>query len=136
MLFTSCYRNAGDLDRDKSLLVKISNSCPKEFNDCIRLEKAVPDWGLMVAPHRAGEISDQAFEDRYVTQLDKYKENIIAVIANMVKDHKDIYFLCWEKPNEFCHRHIFAKYVNGLLGKDVVTEYVPKPVVGTAKALF
>lgn len=136
MLYTSCYRNVGDLDRDKVVLVKISNSCPKEFDDCIKFEKAVPDWGLMVAPHKSGEISSSVFEERYVAQLDKYKENIFGVIANMVKEHKDIFFLCWEKPNEFCHRHIFAKYLNGILGKDVVTEYVPKPVVGTAKALF
>lgn len=136
MLYTSCYRNVRDLDRDKVVLVKISNSCPKEFDDCIKFEKTVPDWGLMVAPHKSGEISSSVFEERYVAQLDKYKENIFGVIANMVKEHKDIFFLCWEKPNEFCHRHIFAKYLNDNLGKDVVTEYVPKPVVGTAKPLF
>ena len=136
MLFTSCYKNVGNPDRDKVILVKVSNSCPKEFDDCIKFEKAVPDWGLMVSPHKNGQITDEEFTERYINQLDKYQENIIGVIAGLVKEHKDIFFLCWEKPGEFCHRHIFAEYVNGLLGKEAVTEYVPGPKKGEAQALF
>lgn len=125
-----------NLDRNKVIFVKISNSWPAEFDDEIRFDKAVPDWGLIVSPHKDGKITDEEFEERYVCQLDKYKENIFGVIANLVQQHKDIIFLCWELPDKFCHRHIFTKYLNKNFGKEIVKEYTLQKDIGQSKTLF
>jgi uncharacterized protein YeaO (DUF488 family) len=121
MLYTGYYGGLNDLDRDKFILVQISNSCPIEPD--VRFEKVIPDWALTVVPYKEGKITKEEYRERYITQLDKYKENIFAVIANMVKNGKDIIFLCYEKPGDFCHRHIFADYLNTAFGKKVVEEY-------------
>ena len=111
------------LDRDKVILVKTSNTWPKEFDNEILFDKAVPDWGLIVGPHKDGKISDEQFIERYTNQLDKYCDNIFGVIANLSRQHKNIFFLCWEAPDEFCHRHILASYLNKYFGKEIVKEY-------------
>jgi len=45
---------------------------------------------------------------------------------------QDIALLCYEKPGEFCHRHLFAKWFNGKTGFVVEEFEQPK----TSLALF
>ena len=33
-------------------------------------------------------------------------------IEELLQDEKDPILLCYEKSNEFCHRHILAEYIN------------------------
>ena len=120
MIYTGYYGGLSQLVND-TIKVQISNSAPVPVD--VRFEKAIPDWGLIVVPYKEGKITKDEYREMYVTKLDKYKEHIFAVIANMVKNGKDIIFLCYEKPGEFCHRHIFADYLNAAFGKKVVEEY-------------
>ena len=39
-----------------------------------------------------------------------------ANIEELLKDEKDPILLCYEKSDEFCHRHIVAEYINLTLG--------------------
>lgn len=36
---------------------------------------------------------------------------------------KDCTLLCYEKPNEFCHRHIVAEWFNNHFNKEVIREF-------------
>ena len=39
--------------------------------------------------------------------IDPYIEELTELVQ-----YEDIYLLCYEKPSNFCHRHILAKFLN------------------------
>lgn len=57
------------------------------------------------------------FEIEYKNQLEErgLTPKEVRKILESVARHRDIILCCYEKPNEFCHRHILAEW----LGEDV-----------------
>ena len=101
--------------------VQVSNSAPVPVD--IVFEKAVPDWAFIVKPYKDGLITKEEYTERYLQQLDKFNENIIGVSKYFNESGKDYILLCYEKPGDFCHRHILADYINRILGEGNVREY-------------
>lgn len=112
--------------------VQVSNSTPVPVD--IRFEKAIPDWAFIVKPYKDGEIDKEEYERRYREQLDKFGENIIGVVEYFNSTGKDYILLCYEKPGDFCHRHILSAFINERLGQGNVREYVPE--IHASSALF
>ena len=123
MIYTGYY---GGLTRIVSDIAKVqvSNSAPVPVD--IKFEKAIPDWAFIVKPYKDGLITKEEYEQRYTLQLDKFRENILGVIKYFSSTDKDYILLCYEKPGDFCHRHILADYINKALGEGTVKEYVPE----------
>ena len=123
MIYTGYYggltRIVGDIAK-----VQVSNSAPVPVD--IKFEKAIPDWAFIVKPYKDGLITKEEYEQRYTLQLDKFRENILGVIKYFSSTDKDYILLCYEKPGDFCHRHILADYINKALGEGTVKEYVPE----------
>lgn len=123
MIYTGYYggltRIVGDIAK-----VQVSNSAPVPVD--IKFEKAIPDWAFIVKPYKDGLITKEEYEQRYMLQLDKFRENILGVIKYFSSTDKDYILLCYEKPGDFCHRHILADYINKALGEGIVKEYVPE----------
>lgn len=69
-------------------------------------EDAAPNWNL-VSAYKQGRLSPEEYEVRYREQLDS--SDILKKIS-VYKDD-DIAFICYEKPVDFCHRHIFAEWL-------------------------
>ena len=123
MIYTGYYggltRIVGDITK-----VQVSNSAPVPVD--IKFEKAIPDWAFIVKPYKDGLITKEEYEQRYTLQLDKFRENILGVIKYFSSTDKDYILLCYEKPGDFCHRHILADYINKALGEGTVKEYMPE----------
>ena len=56
------------------------------------------------------------FSEKYLEKLEKLKKDnvldtYIKELLELVK-YNDVFLLCYEKPKEFCHRHILASYLN------------------------
>jgi len=56
------------------------------------------------------------FTQEYIRKLDELRnsgrlEGYIDELEKLVQ-YNDVYLLCYEKPLEFCHRHILADYLN------------------------
>lgn len=121
MIYTGYYggltRIVGDIAK-----VQVSNSAPVPVD--IKFEKAIPDWAFIVKPYKDGLITKEEYEQRYTLQLNKFRENILGVTKYFSSTGKDYILLCYEKPGDFCHRHILADYINKALGEDIVKEYV------------
>lgn len=72
-----------------------------------------------IAPHAAdllafknGLIPKERFEIFYRYKLTQIgKENILKKIEALAEG-KDCALLCFEKPTEFCHRHILAEFIS------------------------
>ena len=41
------------------------------------------------------------------------------VVARLEKPYKGIVFVCYEKSDDFCHRHIFADYMRTHFNIDI-----------------
>ena len=120
MIYTGYY---GGLQKVSGSVVKVqvSNSAPVPTD--IVFEKAIPDWAFIVKPYKDGNITKEEYTERYLLQLDKYSENITGVARYFNESGKDYILLCYEKPGDFCHRHILADYINRILGEGNVREY-------------
>ncbi len=84
--------------------ISISRSKPKSIN-CLEYKKLAPTY-LMLSMNEDNYI--QAFYEM-LEKLDPYQ------VINELKElagSKPFVLLCYEKPNEFCHRHLVADWLN------------------------
>lgn len=51
----------------------------------------------------------QAYHERVLSRLDP--DEVVRELHRMT-DHTDIVLLCYEKPGDFCHRHLVADWLN------------------------
>lgn len=73
---------------------------------------------------KSGKDSDIQYTKKYREWLDSLnKQEIRDVLEELENEGKDIIFLCYEKPGDFCHRHILADWMEEHLGY-VVEEYL------------
>lgn len=129
MLYTSYYGNP-HLDPDKAFLVRISNSAPGEFPLNFVLQEAIPSWETIVGPYKEGTITENDFVSRYRHMLDSKTFTVLIMMDTILEQAKalglqDIVFLCYEKPGRFCHRRVFAEWLQEKTG-ETVEEY-PNP---------
>lgn len=86
--------------------------------DGLRFPTLAPPNHLFFAK-KAGKVDELAYERIYyeevLSKLDPQQ------IYNMFRDKV---LLCWEKPGEFCHRRLIAKWIFDELGIEV-TEWTP-----------
>ena len=126
MLYTSYYGNP-HLDPDKTFLVRISNSAPGEFPLNFVLQEAIPAWETIVSPYKEGTITENDFVIRYRRQIESKMFIVLLTLDTILEQAKalglqDIVFLCYEKPGRFCHRQIFAEWLQEKTG-ETVEEY-------------
>ena len=129
MLYTSYYGNP-HLDPDKAFLVRISNSAPGGFPLNFVFQEAIPSWETIVGPYKDGTITENDFVIRYRRQINSKTFTVLLALDTIREQAKglgfqDIVFLCYEKPGRFCHRRVFAEWLQEKTG-ETVEEY-PNP---------
>lgn len=99
-LYTSYFAKSANNPK----AVSISVGVPKWYTG--RQNRIVaPPWAL-VDSYKRGLTTKEDYARIYREQLDKLGEE--KVLCGFQEG--DI-LLCWEKPNEFCHRHILAEWL-------------------------
>ena len=68
-----------------------------------------PSWSL-VMDYKAGRLTDEAYTKRYLSMLENSQKMFPAAWA-WLKSLDIIYASCYCKPGVFCHRVLFAKYL-------------------------
>ena len=108
-IFTSYFAKANKLPKD---LVQVSislfppkNFAGKEYKKIAPTQKILFDW------KRLGD------KERYIKEYQKdvlSKLDEVKVYKELEKlgQGKDIVLLCYEKSDDFCHRHLFAEWMN------------------------
>lgn len=129
MLYTSYYGNP-HLNPNKAFLVRISNSAPEEFPLNFTFQEAIPSWETIVSPYKDGTITENDFVIRYRRQINSKTFTVLLALDTIREQAKglgfqDIVFLCYEKPGRFCHRRVFAEWLQEKTG-ETVEEY-PNP---------
>lgn len=86
--------------------------------DMVNLECARPTPELLKG-YQQGTISEAQYREQYMKILDANAHNIVAMLYMYASlyPHHIVMFLCYESPDKFCHRHIFAEWLRANLCK-------------------
>ena len=108
-LYTSYFGALKKLPIDDYEIVAITASSPKWFTGKT-LSVLAPDIELVMG-YKSGNICKSEYEKIYTAKLERVNiRDYMKLFEDKARDKKGIIFLCYEKPDDFCHRHIFAKY--------------------------
>ena len=98
MIYTSYFSNERNIP---DTLTKISITSSKKIA-MQRIDALAPSWSL-VSGYKNGTISQAEYTVKYNQQLEKLNPAIVP--DNCV-------LFCYEKPGDFCHRHLVAEWLN------------------------
>ncbi len=115
-IYTSYFGNWNSLKKADIVPVSIALFSPKWYEG-YRFHFLAPTRYMVL-----GDCEREEYVSLYRQILDKYGAEKIVQAVNKVSYGKDVALLCYEKPGEFCHRHLLADYLNEKLNLGV-TEF-------------
>ena len=94
--------------------ISISRWKPKWFEgeECIDLAPAAN----LLLRYKNGQASVQDYTEEYNAMLDGLD---VKMIAEAASKGRNVVFCCYEKPGDFCHRHLFAKHLREKYGIEI-----------------
>lgn len=136
-IYTSYYGNMRKLDRAGILPISISVGIPRWFTGS-RLPYLAPTR-KMLDPSMPEEEYIKKYNEILSRVSIKTLREDISIIAR--GEDVDIALLCWEKPGDFCHRHLFADWLKEKTGYEikefgVSEDQTPPPPKDTQQSLF
>lgn len=137
-IYTSYYSNRHL--PEGAFLVQVSTSKPDGVTVDAVWRTVFPDYRLMVAPIKAGEIDEDEYKRRYLARLEAVADEITRELFRLAKqaENRPLVLLCYCARGKFCHRHLLAEFLTGKIEGLVVEEYeepVP-PETGTLDFSF
>lgn len=96
-------------------IVQISVSIPKGLyitqHIDYKLDEATPDWST-VDKIKKGIYTEADYYAEYIRKLFNNKQALREKLVDIYRraNGRMIVFFCWETPDKFCHRHIFAEW--------------------------
>jgi len=109
MLYTSYFANLRNIDKDKYLIASICQFRPEW------IDESIENWNLLapdantLLDYKNGVITEQEYTEQYIKKLDVMMDYLINEF-NSICD-RDVVMLCYEKPTDFCHRHLLASWL-------------------------
>ena len=115
-IYTSYFANLKNLEKENIFPIGICCYPPKWFNGPnLRAIEPTPDI------LEKCKSSHAEYEKRYRAEvLSIFKDiNILINRISYISGGKDVALCCYEKPSDFCHRHIVAKWLEEQAGIEV-----------------
>jgi uncharacterized protein YeaO (DUF488 family) len=108
-IYTSYYSKIPKLHQAGIIPVSVSLSVPKSFTGQ-QIRTLAPNWNIL-SEYKLGH-DEQLYTQRYRAEiLDKLSPHKLITALNKCLCGKDVALLCYEKPNDFCHRHLIAYWL-------------------------
>lgn len=104
-IYTSYFANSRAFGKEGVMAISIARYSPKWFNGPRYTE--VSPTGYMLS----GACTHEEYLRRYdeiLRRLDPKK--VIADVENIAKG-RDVALCCYEKPGDFCHRHLLSEWL-------------------------
>lgn len=114
-VYTSYFGMARRFPKEKFIKTAV---CYKSLRGIGVWNSVVPDADLVFGMKR-GEITKEYYEEQYYKMLLDRKEQIASNIPYLKNGERDVVLLCYEKPEDWCHRHILARYLKEQFDLDV-----------------
>ena len=115
-IYTSYFANLKNLEKEDILPIGICCYPPKWFNG--------PNLGA-IAPTpdilEKCKSSHAEYEKRYKAEVLSIFKDVSTLINKIsyISGGKEVALCCYEKPSDFCHRHIVAKWLEEQAGIEV-----------------
>ena len=112
-IFTSYYARTKNFYVNRWHFVQVSHTYPNwwPIEGIIKLNEVVPPWYL-VEGIKKGLLTEEYYTESYknfLSQVDR--EAVLEKLYGLLKD-KNVVLLCYERPTDFCHRHILASWLS------------------------
>lgn len=105
-------------------VIGITAKPPTWFNG-VNLLTLAPSWDLVKwykNKQKEGSVTEEDIKryiSIYLSMLRDRDDKIIDILLTLKNYDKDVVLVCYEKPDEFCHRHILASYIREKYGIDI-----------------
>ena len=103
-IFTSYFGNVGTLKRCGIHPISIARWSPRNW-DGDRLIWLAP------TPYMVKEASREEYIRMYKSICQSMNIELLIRQLSAIGDGKDVALLCYERPGQFCHRHMLAEYL-------------------------
>ena len=110
MIYTSYFANWRNFPKD-AIVIGITRIPPNYWKEP-NYNILAPSKELLMS-YRLGEIDERIFRRRYFNELAARELDPQTVADELLKYDKDVILCCYEKPGEFCHRHLLAEWLSG-----------------------
>jgi len=133
-IYTSYFGNAKALAKAGVVLISIARWQPRFLQvKHILLEVAPTVWMLKSA-------TSEQYDEEYQKILSRLDVPAFMAKLEQIGSGRDVALCCYEKPGDFCHRHVLAEYLTKQTGVEI-TEFVapsapPKPTPPPQPSLF
>ena len=94
-------------------MINVANSVPKEFREKypeMKHYNSLKPPKELVINYKSGKITKREYTRIYKEQLNKLDP------FKIYSELKNSLILCWEKPEDFCHRHLIADWITANTG--------------------
>lgn len=111
-IYTSYFGNYRNFPAN-SVAVSITQFPPKGWKG-LELKSLAPSVEKLIE-FKHKEIDEFMFSQHFLTQLKKdwnFKARIITLLKHLDQEYGNVILCCYERPNEFCHRHIVADWLD------------------------
>lgn len=131
-IYTSYFAKGKTLKANKVRMISIALYPPTNIK-CLSMPQLAPSHSILYDKYR----TEDRYTHRYLSEvLDKLDPNKVIADINMLAQGSDVALCCYEKPNEFCHRHILAKWLMENTGVTIEEYGVSKNKPVVEQSLF
>ena len=119
MIYTGYFAQTSKYTANNLTVISISRWSPKWFTG-LKCEILAPSADLLNR-YRYGRADAQQYTIEFMEYLKKLDiPSILNYLENF--NNNGIVLCCYEKPGDFCHRHLIADYSNKYFGTNI-TEF-------------
>ena len=113
MIYTSYFGNWRNFPKN-SLVAAITRYPPKSWTK-LTLEFLAPSVSLL-NEYKNHQIDEFMFKVHYLQELQdrNLTPQYVNWALNKCANGRDLILCCYEKPTDFCHRHILAEWLGGV----------------------
>ena len=118
-VYTSYFANLKQLEDSNIYSVAICNKVPSFFQGP-NIESVAPNNSILYEYKKSAQdaSAQEQYKERYINEVlcayrfhPEYLIDLLTFFSSQ-EDNKDIALVCYERPEDFCHRHILAEWLN------------------------
>lgn len=122
-IYTSYFGNSKKLQQAGIKVIGISLYPPRWFNG-ISLKQVAPTKSILFANGQTQEEYTRRYRSEVLSRQDM---QLFLKTVEQASEGQDVALCCYEKPEDFCHRHILADWIKEKLGIEISEYgYTPK----------
>ena len=110
MIYTSYFANIKNLEENDLIPIAICGGIPEGYHGRW-YKKVAPSWSIY------SEYKDSGDSDRYTKRFlseilaKRNPQQVYQDLYNLADETSNFAMICYEKPGDFCHRHLVAEWL-------------------------